>query len=82
MNKDNVRRKTVNTDYIQGVSTINFEEIAKKRIFDSINNTNLSTLKTLKDAYTEVKNRIGRIPTLYDFIEQNSMDPEVIIRYF
>lgn len=81
MNKDNVRRRTVNTDYISGVSTINFEEIAKKRIFDAINNTNLSTLKTLKDAYTEVKNRLGRIPTLHDFMTQNSLDPEVIIGY-
>lgn len=81
MNKDNVRRNTVNTDYISGVSTINFEEIAKKRIFEAINNTNLSTLKTLKDAYTEVKNRLGRIPTLLDFMEQNSLDPEVIIGY-
>ncbi|HWL22386.1 MAG TPA: DEAD/DEAH box helicase [Ureibacillus sp.] len=81
MNKDNVRRRTVNTDYISGVSTINFEEIAKKRIFDAINNTNLSTLKTLKDAYTEVKNRLGRVPTLHDFMTQNSLDPEVIIGY-
>ncbi|RKJ68162.1 DUF3427 domain-containing protein, partial [Butyricicoccus sp. 1XD8-22] len=81
MNKDNVRRRTVNTDYISGVSTINFEEIAKKRIFDAINNTNLSTLKTLKDAYSEVKNRLGRIPTLHDFMTQNSLDPEVVIGY-
>ena len=81
MNKDNVRRKTVNTNYIQGVSTINFEEIAKKRIFDAIDNTNLSTLKTLKESYSEVKNRLGRIPTMHDFIEQNSLDPEVIIGY-
>lgn len=81
MNKDNVRRKTVNTDYIQGVSTINFEEIAKKRIFDAIDNTNLSTLKTLRDAYTEVKNRLGRIPMMFDFIQQNSLDPDVIINY-
>lgn len=81
MNKDNVRRNTVNTDYISGVSTINFEEIAKKRIFEAINNTNLSTLKTLRDAYKEVKNRLGRIPFLYDFLAQNSLDPEVIIGY-
>lgn len=81
MNKDNVRRKTVNTDYIQGVSTINFEEIAKKRIFDAINNTNLSTTKIFKDAYGEVKNRLGRIPLMHDFMEQNSLDPEVIIGY-
>ena len=81
MNKDNVRRKTVNTDYIQGISTINFEEIAKKRIFDAINNTNLSTLKILKDTYSEVKNRLGRIPTMHDFIAQNSLDPELMVGY-
>lgn len=81
MNKDNVRRRTVNTDYIQGVSTINFEEIAKKKIFHSINNTNLPTLKTLRDTFFEIKNRLGRIPTLFDFIEQNSIDPEVIVGY-
>ncbi|MEC1178675.1 DEAD/DEAH box helicase [Metasolibacillus meyeri] len=81
MNKDNIRRKTVNTDYIQGVSTINFEEIAKKRIYEAINNTNLSTLKILHEAYNELKNRLNHTPMLYDFIEQNSLDPEVIIQY-
>lgn len=81
MNKDNVRRKTVNTDYISGVSTINFEEIAKKRIFDAINNTNLSTLKVLRESYTELKNRLGKIPSLQEFIIHNSLDPEVIIHY-
>lgn len=81
LNKDNVRRKTVDTEYIKGVSTINFEEIAKKRIFDAINNTNLSTLKNLKDSYTEIKNRVNRIPCLFDFITHDSLDPEVIINY-
>ena len=28
-----------------------------------------------------MKNRLGRIPTMHDFIEQNSLDPEVIIGY-
>ncbi len=30
-NKDNIRRHTKDTSYIKGVSTINFEEIAKKQ---------------------------------------------------
>lgn len=81
MNKDNVRRRTVNTDYIQGVSTINFEEIAKKRIFDAINKTNLSTLKVLKEAFEELQKRLGRTPMMMDFIGQNSLDPQVIIDY-
>ncbi|MEK5482655.1 DEAD/DEAH box helicase [Viridibacillus sp. FSL R5-0888] len=81
MNKDNVRRRTVNTDYIQGVSTISFEEIAKKRIFDAIDNTNLSTLKILKETYNELKNRLGKIPLMLDFMHQESLDPEVIVNY-
>ncbi len=81
MNKDTIRRKTVNTDYIQGVSTVNFEEVAKKRIFDAINTTkDLSSFTTLKKEYTELKNRLGRTPRLMDFINHHSVDPEVIIK--
>ncbi|TYS61977.1 DEAD/DEAH box helicase [Bacillus infantis] len=78
-NKDNIRRRTKDTHYIQGVSTINFEEIAKKQIFKAINDSNLTALRILRDAYTELKNRIGRIPYLYDFIEHNSIDPAVVV---
>lgn len=59
----------------------NFEEIAEKRIFSAINNTNLSTIKILKESYNEVKNRIGKIPSMYDFRQQKSLDPEVIVSY-
>ena len=79
MNKDNVRRNMKDTSYIKGVSTINFEEIAQKRIFSSISSSNLTSLKILRDAYQDLKNKIGRVPYLYDFIEQHSIDPTVII---
>ncbi len=78
-NKDNIRRHTKDTSYLKGVSTINFEEVAKKRIFTAINNSNLTTLKILKDAFNEVKNRLGRVPYLYDFVTQHSIDPVVIV---
>ncbi|MGD6817989.1 DUF3427 domain-containing protein [Metabacillus sp. 113a] len=78
-NKDNIRRHVKDTSYIKGVSTINFEEIAKKQIFKAITNSKLTSLKVLKEAYTELKNRIGRIPDLYDFIQHNSIDPVVIV---
>ncbi|WP_186579757.1 DUF3427 domain-containing protein [Aquibacillus kalidii] len=82
-NKDNIRRHTKDTSYIKGVSTVNFEEIAKKRIFSAIDKSNLTTLKLLKEAYVELKNRIGRVPYLYDFVINNSIDPVVITdKYF
>ncbi|WP_214482849.1 DEAD/DEAH box helicase [Bacillus sp. SM2101] len=78
-NKDNIRRHTKDTCYIKGVSTINFEEVAKKQIFKSINDTKLTSLKILRDAYIELKHKIGKVPFLYDFISYKSIDPCVIV---
>lgn len=81
-NKDSIRRHTKDTTYIKGVSTVNFEEVARKRIFDSINRTNLTTLTILRDAFIKLQNKIGRLPYLYDFIEHNSIDPQVIVEKY
>ncbi|MFD1337119.1 DUF3427 domain-containing protein [Oceanobacillus iheyensis] len=82
LNKDNIRRRTKETNYIKGVSSINFEEIVKRQIFKSINTSNLTTQKVLKEAFIELKNRLGRIPYLVDFIRNHSIDPTVIIGKF
>lgn len=79
-NKDSIRRRTKEMTYIQGVSTINFEEVARKRIFASITQTNLTTLKILRESYQELEDKLGRIPSLYDFIRYHSIDPEVIVQ--
>src|SRR5699024_1313612 len=50
-NKDNLRRHVQDTSYIKGISNINFEEIAQKRIFDSINRAKLNAMKIYDEAY-------------------------------
>jgi superfamily II DNA or RNA helicase/HKD family nuclease len=83
LNKDNIRRHMKDTSYIKGISTVNFEEIAKNQIFKAISNSNLNDLKILKEAFIELRHRIGRIPYLYDFLTNNSIDPVVIVnKYF
>lgn len=79
-NKDAIRRRMKNTDYIKGISTVNFEEIAKKQIYKSISDSKLTAMKTLKDAYTALRNRLGRVPYLQDFILNHSIDPDVLIK--
>ncbi|MCV4234496.1 DEAD/DEAH box helicase [Virgibacillus sp. LDC1] len=74
-NKDNIRRHMKDTSYIKGVSTINFEEVARQQIFRSISNSNLTALKILRETYFQLKNRLNRIPRLIDFIENDSVDP-------
>ena len=78
-NKDNIRRRIKDTSYIKGVSTINFEEIAKRKIFSSINASQLTSLKILREAYNNLKNKIGRLPFLKDFIQNHSIDPVVLV---
>lgn len=77
MNKDNFRRNMANRNQLEGLTTINFEAIAQKQIFDAITNSNLASIKILCEAYEEVKNRIGHVPLMYDFIVQNSIDPSI-----
>ena len=75
-NKDNVRRYVMEGErVIPGASTIHFDEIAKKKIFASIDQANFSDLKLIRESYTNLKNKLGRIPSLVDFDLYGEIDP-------
>ncbi|MFC5530484.1 DUF3427 domain-containing protein [Cohnella yongneupensis] len=82
LNKDNIRRHMKDTSYIKGISNINFEEVAKALIYKSISNSNLTEFKKLRDEFVELKNRLGRLPYLYDFIKNDSIDPVVLVKNY
>lgn len=68
LNKDNLRRFVSEGNLIiPGASTIQFDEISKKRIFDAIDAAKLDGLKLIKEKYFELKNKLGRIPKICDF---------------
>ena len=78
-NKDNLRRDTFETSYITGLSSINFEQVAKERIFASIDQAKLDTIAELRKTYTKLKERLNRVPNLSDFKESNTLDPLIIM---
>lgn len=78
-NKSNLRRDTIDVNYISGLSAINFEQIAKERIFSSIDQVKLDSMAELKKNYLSLKNRLNRVPYLYDFEFFDSVDPLLII---
>ncbi|MGE4383894.1 MAG: DEAD/DEAH box helicase [Arcobacter sp.] len=45
------------------------DEISKSRILEQINKENFNHLKYLKEQYFEVKNILGKVPTLVDFLQ-------------
>lgn len=74
-NKDNIRRYIMEGGrIIPGASTVHFDEISKKRIFASVDNANFSDIKLIKENYTNLKNKLGRIPALKDFDDYGEMD--------
>lgn len=78
-NKDSLRKGTFDTSYITGISSINFEAIAKERIYKAIDDVKLDSMKSIKDAYAKLKIRLNRVPMLVDFLEQKSIDPYLIV---
>ena len=79
-NKDNIRRSLMEgNNIIQGASTIYFDEISRKRIYESIDSAKTDSTLLLKKAYKNLRFKLGRIPTLCDFDKYGEIDPLLFI---
>ena len=81
-NQDTIRKYVISGNTtIPGASTVHFDEIAKEKIFASIDK--IKGIKSIiRESYVSLKNRLGRVPYLIDFYENGEIDPLVIIREF
>ncbi|HKL86333.1 MAG TPA: DUF3427 domain-containing protein [Treponemataceae bacterium] len=82
-NRDSLR-KLINSGSasIPGASTIDFDFIARERIFKAIDTASFNQNKFLIEEYNKVKFRLGRIPRLNEFIENDSIDPRLVLEKF
>lgn len=81
-NADTIRRYVISgNSTIPGASTIHFDEVAKEKIFKSIDKIRGIKL-IIKDSYVSLKSRLGRVPYLWDFYENGEIDPLVIIKEY
>ena len=81
-NPDTIRKYVISgNNTIPGASTVHFDEIAKEKIFSSIDK--IRGMKAIiRESYNMLKNRLGRIPYLIDFYENAEIDPLVIVREY
>lgn len=80
-NKDNLRRFIEEGSLIiPGASTLQFDEISKKKIYESIDAANFNNIKIIKESYFELKGKLGRIPHLSDFSKYNAIDVQRIFQ--
>lgn len=82
LKKDSLRKLVSSgSSLLPGASTINFDEITKNKIYESIDKAKLNRKKDLLDDYNLLKFRIGRIPLMTDFLEFESRDPFQYVEY-
>ncbi|MEB8345878.1 DEAD/DEAH box helicase [Flavobacteriaceae bacterium KMM 6898] len=82
-NKDTLRKMmTSGSSLMPGTSTINFDPISKEKIFASINQASMQTKRELVHDYNLLKNQIGRIPMMLDFLKHGSRDPWLFIKKY
>ena len=81
-NKDRLRKLlSAGSSLIPGSSSISFEEIARERVFASIDSSKLNTKKALTEDFNLLKFRLGRPPLMADFIDNKSRDPYQYVNY-
>ncbi len=81
--KDTIRKFMVSGNaYISGSSTINFDKIAKEKIFESIDKAKLQNKKDLTNDYKLLKFKIGKIPMMVDFLKYGSRNPNGFVETF
>ncbi len=80
--KDTLRKLMASgSSLIPGSSTINFDKISRERIFNSINSSNLKLRKDLVSDYRLLKHKIGHVPTMVDFLDHGSREPQLYVEY-
>lgn len=78
-NQDTARRE-VKLPQLLDLSTINFSRIASQRILQSLDKIKLDSMFNLRQAYRELKQKIGHVPLLKDFYQYGSVSPLVFAR--
>jgi len=81
LNRESLRQHLISaeeTGIIAGLSSIRFDKISQQRVLDSIAQTRLDSMANLKAAFDTLRNRLGRTPSLFDFLRFESVDPGIM----
>ncbi|MBD8867999.1 DUF3427 domain-containing protein [Nocardioides donggukensis] len=81
LNKESLRRSLIAAEesgVLPGLSSVRFDRIAQERVLRSITETRLDSMQNIKKSIDVLRNRLGRVPALSDFLRFESVDPVLI----
>lgn len=81
LNKESIRKNLIAAEesgVLAGLSSVRFDRIAQARVLRSIVDTDISSRSRLKAAIELLRNRLGKMPSLHDFLRFESVDPVIL----
>ena len=78
LNKESLRQNLISAEEVgvlPGLSSVRFDKVAQERVLRSIASTPLDSMPRLKASLLAMRNRVGRVPALWDFLRFESTDP-------
>ncbi|MGM1030471.1 MAG: DEAD/DEAH box helicase [Actinomycetota bacterium] len=81
LNRESIRQHLISAEevgVIAGLSSVRFDRIAQERVLQSLAATQLDSMQRLRQAIETLRNRLGRLPALHDFLRFESADPVVL----
>ena len=80
-NKDSLRQFVCEGSLITpGASTIQFDQITEKKIYQSIDAANFTQVRLIKDSYKQLKEKLGRIPRIKEFEQYGAIDVQLMFQ--
>lgn len=76
-------RKFIQSDSrtLPGASTVQFDEVAREKIYRSIDKAATGSYKLMKESYDMLRRKLGRRPDLVDFDPHNGIDPRLFFEH-
>lgn len=81
LNKESLRRNLIAAEergVVAGISSVQFDRISHQRVLRAVTDVKLDSMRLLKAALEDMRNRLGRTPDLWDFLRFDSTDPIVL----
>ena len=63
---------------LPGLASVRFDRISQERVLKSIVSARLDSMPNLKNAIETLRNRLGKVPALSDFLRFDSVDPVLL----
>lgn len=81
LNKESLKQHLIAAEeagVLPGLASIRFDRISQERVLKSIAATKLDSIQNLRSAIETLRNRLGKVPALSDFLRFDSVDPVLL----